>query len=98
MTYRLKKENVEKIGFVWKVLSCIFFDNLVEWTDHGIILTQHDVPWVDAASYSMWAPDCIDRNGKYYFFFPSQAKGRKCEKGFGNWGCYFGKTLWPLHS
>jgi beta-xylosidase len=22
----------------------------------------------------MWAPDCIERNGKYYFYFPSAAK------------------------
>jgi hypothetical protein len=42
-----------------------------EWTDHGIIITQNKVPWVRPDSYSMWAPDCIERNGKYYFYFPS---------------------------
>ncbi|WP_338357422.1 family 43 glycosylhydrolase [Yeosuana marina] len=49
-------------------------DNLTDWTDHGTIVQQHKVPWVKPDSYSMWAPDCIERNGKYYFYFPSTVK------------------------
>lgn len=49
-------------------------ENLTDWTDHGIIVTQNKVPWVKPDSYSMWAPDCIERNGKYYFYFPTAAK------------------------
>lgn len=45
--------------------------NFTDWTDHGVIVTQNKVPWVRTDSYSMWAPDCIERNGKYYFYFPS---------------------------
>lgn len=48
--------------------------NLTDWKDHGMIVTQNKVPWVKPESYSMWAPDCIERNGKYYFYFPSAAK------------------------
>jgi hypothetical protein len=48
--------------------------NLVDWTDHGMIVSQYKVNWVDSNAYSMWAPDCIDRNGKFYFYFPSQVK------------------------
>jgi hypothetical protein len=48
--------------------------NLSDWTDHGMIVTQNKVPWVRPDSYSMWAPDCIYRNGKYYFYFPTAAK------------------------
>ena len=60
-------------------------DNLTDWTDHGMIVSQNKVKWVDSTSYSMWAPDCIERNGKYYFYFPANkntadANGRK---GFG---------------
>ncbi len=60
-------------------------ENLTDWTDHGMIVSQNKVAWVDSASYSMWAPDCIERNGKYYFYFPANknvadANGRK---GFG---------------
>ena len=46
-------------------------ENLTDWTDHGMIVTQNKVPWVRPNSYSMWAPDCVYRNGKYYFYFPS---------------------------
>jgi len=46
-------------------------ENLTDWTDHGVIVTQNKVPWVRPDSYSMWAPDCVCRNGKYYFYFPS---------------------------
>ena len=46
-------------------------ENLTDWTDHGMIVTQNNVPWVRPNSYSMWAPDCVYRNGKYYFYFPS---------------------------
>ncbi|UKK54438.1 family 43 glycosylhydrolase [Prevotella sp. E2-28] len=50
-------------------------ENLTDWTDHGIIVTQNKVPWVRKDSYSMWAPDCVERNGKYYFYFPSAPAG-----------------------
>ena len=50
-------------------------ENLTDWTDHGVIVTQNKVPWVRPDSYSMWAPDCVERNGKYYFYFPSAPKG-----------------------
>ncbi len=50
-------------------------DNLVDWKDHGVIVTQNKVPWVRPDSYSMWAPDCVCKNGKYYFYFPSAPNG-----------------------
>lgn len=49
--------------------------NLTDWKDHGVIVSQTKVPWADSAAYSMWAPDCIKRNNKYYFYFPATAKG-----------------------
>ena len=49
-------------------------ENLTDWTDHGVIVTQNQVPWVKPDSYSMWAPDCVERNGKYYFYFPAAPK------------------------
>jgi hypothetical protein len=60
-------------------------DNLTDWTDHGMIVSQNKVAWVDSTSYSMWAPDCIERNGKYYFYFPANKNiaGPNGRKGFG---------------
>ena len=60
-------------------------ENLTDWTDHGVIVSQNKVAWVDSASYSMWAPDCVERNGKYYFYFPANKKVADANgrKGFG---------------
>lgn len=41
--------------------------NLVNWTDHGAILSVKDLSWADNFA---WAPDCAYKNGKYYFCFP----------------------------
>ena len=46
-------------------------ENLNDWTDHGMILNQTNVPWLGQKSYDMWAPDCVFKNGKYYFYFPT---------------------------
>jgi len=56
--------------------------NLTDWGDHGAIVRQDEVDWVDSDSYSMWAPDCVEKNGKYYFYFPSRAKDTVHVKGF----------------
>ena len=51
-------------------------DDLRTWTDHGVILRQEDVPWGKKDAYSMWAPDCVEKDGKYYFYFPdARAEG-----------------------
>ncbi|MFC6859946.1 family 43 glycosylhydrolase [Zunongwangia atlantica] len=47
-------------------------ENLIDWVDHGKILDQKDVPWADSKAYSMWAPDAIKKDDKYYFFFPTR--------------------------
>jgi hypothetical protein len=51
-------------------------EDLVNWTDHGVILDQKNVPWGNPEGYSMWAPDCVEKDGKYYFYFPNASKGR----------------------
>ena len=49
-------------------------DNLTDWTDHGVIVSQEQVPWGKPDAYSMWAPDCVEKGGKYYFYFPDAPK------------------------
>ena len=56
-------------------------ENLVDWKDHGVIVSQNNVPWVDSTSYSMWAPDCIYKNGKYFFYFPARSKEKDMRHG-----------------
>ncbi|RYE30604.1 MAG: carbohydrate-binding protein [Sphingobacteriaceae bacterium] len=57
-------------------------ENLTDWTDHGVIVSQNKVAWTDSAAYSMWAPECVFRNGKYYFYFPAPAKNKTSGNGF----------------
>jgi len=78
-------KNLRKDWFCMADYHVFSSENLTDWTDHGMIVSQNKVQWVDSTSYSMWAPDCIERNGKYYFYFPANksvadANGRK---GFG---------------
>jgi arabinoxylan arabinofuranohydrolase len=51
----------------WSVLST---DDMVSWKDHGIIFDLDDITWADKEA---WAPDCIELDGKYYFYFPAAA-------------------------
>jgi hypothetical protein len=60
--------------FVMEDYHVFSSSNLTDWTDHGVIVSQNNVNWVDSTSFSMWAPDCIERFGKYYFYFPSNQK------------------------
>ena len=40
-------------------------------TDLGLAFKLEDVPW---ASKQLWAPDCVEKDGKYYFVFPAKDK------------------------
>ena len=73
-------------------------DNLVEWTDHGVILTQHDVPGLIVPPTACGHLIVLTETRKYYFFFPSQAKAGNEKRGFRIGGGHFGKTLWSFHS
>ncbi len=47
-------------------------DNLeADCVDNGEALHMKDVPWV---SKQMWAPDAVEKGGKYYLFFPARDK------------------------
>ena len=50
-------------------------ENLTDWTDHGVIVSQEQVPWGNLSGFAMWAPDCVTKDGKYYFYFPDGPKG-----------------------
>jgi len=41
--------------------------NLVDWKKEGVFMDLHkEVDWADNKA---WAPDCIEKDGKYYFYF-----------------------------
>ncbi len=57
--------------FVMEDYHVFSSENLMDWTDHGVILNQTNVPWLRRYNFDMWAPDCVFKNGKYYFYFPA---------------------------
>lgn len=48
----------------WRVYST---DDMVNWTDHGSPLAIEDFSWADDRA---WAPQCVERNGKFYLYVP----------------------------
>lgn len=45
-------------------------DDMVNWVDHGEILRSSQVFWGRPEGGFMWAPDCVYKDGTYYFYFP----------------------------
>lgn len=42
-------------------------NDMVNWTDHGAVLSYTDFKW---AKGDAWAPQCIERDGKFYMYVP----------------------------
>jgi arabinoxylan arabinofuranohydrolase len=42
-------------------------EDMVNWTDHGAVLSYKEFGW---AKMNAWAPQCIERNGKFYMYVP----------------------------
>ena len=42
-------------------------EDMVNWTDHGTILSYKDFEW---AKKNAWAPQCVERDGKFYMYVP----------------------------
>ncbi|WP_083194610.1 family 43 glycosylhydrolase [Wenyingzhuangia fucanilytica] len=56
-------------------------DDMITWKDHGEILHSRDVSWGIKGGGFMWAPDCVFKNGTYYFYFPHKNKNGVWEIG-----------------
>lgn len=54
--------------YEWRVYSTT---DMANWTDHGSPLSLEDFTWADDRA---WAPQCIERNGKFYFYVPVHSK------------------------
>ena len=55
----------------WK---CYSTKDMVNWTDHGTILSKNDFAWIDQKNPRAWAPQCVERNGKFYLYVPVHKK------------------------
>lgn len=52
----------------WKLYTTT---DMVNWTDHGVVLSYKDFNW---AKGDAWAAQCIERDGKFYMYVPVIAK------------------------
>src|SRR5690606_12976578 len=42
-------------------------DDLVNWRDHGVIISTADLTW----AANLYAPDACEKDGKYYLYMPN---------------------------
>lgn len=54
--------------FDWR---CYSTKDMVNWTDHGKIFSLDDISWADDRA---WAPQAVERNGKFYLYCPVHKK------------------------
>lgn len=52
----------------WK---CYSTKDMVNWTDHGTVMSKESFKW---AQDRAWAPQCVERNGKFYLYVPLHMK------------------------
>ena len=47
-------------------------DERHHWNKHGPLISQKEIAWIGddgAAKHSLWAPDMLHANGRYYFYY-----------------------------
>ena len=54
--------------YEWRLYSS---GDMVNWTDHGVPLSLGDFKWADDRA---WAAQCIERNGKFYWYICAHSK------------------------
>lgn len=53
--------------FTMKDYYCYSSKDMVNWTDHGCMMSLDTFSWADN---NAWAGQCIERNGKFYYYVP----------------------------
>lgn len=60
--------------FLMRDWLCYTSTDMVNWTDHGVVASLKDFKW-GKQDNGAWAPQCIERNGKFYLYCPVQGSG-----------------------
>ena len=61
-------------GFHMLDWLCYSTKDMVNWTDHGVIANLATFPWA-VQQNDAWAPQCVERDGKFYLYVPISARG-----------------------
>ncbi|MFI3319669.1 MAG: family 43 glycosylhydrolase [Rikenellaceae bacterium] len=73
----------DKPGFYMPGYHIFSLENGNTWKDYGWLAKEADIEWTKKGADAMWAPDCIEKDGKYYYFFPARCKEFKQRIGMG---------------
>jgi len=52
---------------------CYSTKDMVNWTDHGVVFSLDDISWAEDRA---WAPQVVERNGKFYMYCPVKKQYR----------------------
>ncbi|MGE4286019.1 MAG: glycoside hydrolase family 43 protein [Phycisphaerae bacterium] len=66
-------------GFRMRDWLCYTSTDMVNWTDHGSVASLKNFSWAKSSwggfENGAWAPQTIERNGKFYMYCPVQGSG-----------------------
>lgn len=65
-----------KYGFNITEWLCYSTEDMVTWTDHGVIMKPTDFEWSIGEA---WASQAMEYEGKYYFFVSTQCGDPNCK-------------------
>lgn len=65
------EDQTVKNFFTMNDWRCYSSTDMVNWTDHGAVLSYKDFEW---SRGDAWAGQCIYRNGKFYYYLPVNQK------------------------
>ncbi len=65
------EDSTVKNFFTMNDWKCYSSNDMVNWTDHGAVLSYKDFDW---SRGDAWAGQCISRNGKFYYYVPVNMK------------------------
>ena len=65
------EDNTVKNFFTMNDWRCYSSTDMVNWTDHGAVLSYKTFDW---SRGDAWAGQCIYRNGKFYYYLPVNQK------------------------
>jgi len=97
------EDKLVKNFFTMKDWRCYSTTDMVNWTDHGAVASLYDLQWAGSGwgggfENGAWAPQAIERDGKWYLYVPLQGRGigvLVADNPFGPFTDPIGKPLIP---
>lgn len=68
------EDSTENNFFTMRDWHCYSTKDMLNWTDHGAVASLKSFSWMSKTN-GAWAPQCIERNGKFYLYVPIHGEG-----------------------